>query len=656
MKIYDVFLSYADKDKEFANKLATSLRDKGVNVWFDKWELKAGNLLFVKLNEGLEKSKKMIALWSQPYFTDNRVRLQSESFFYKQLNVFDMNRPLLPVLLEDCKIPTGFRSINFIDCRNHEDFELKLHEILKSLDLPENRKSKKNIHFQNQIATLYSLAGFRIKKDILISKVPVNFAVQKKISGFSINAIIECKNKIITHHERDWILKKHNIIQKTLPGYAYIIISYNGFAIDIRDSFETSGISCLSCRELMHSLVPLDSYVKKLIFQYKAWTRRIWHGKDLFIRPDLKAGNKNHHALPYFAKWLDDINSNVLVISGDTGLGKTSFIRFLANHLALSFQNDPMNHPAPVLINLKNFYKKFSLNEIVLKHFKHNNFHDINFKSFLYLLEEGRIILFLDGFDEIADFSQWKVIWNELNKLHSLKKIQGKIIITCSNQCQFFEEIKAELNRQQGAELIELQKLNKEQIIAYLKRLQPDAWKENKEIIQKNTSLKKLSQFNILLNMIIRCLPELKKYKNITEVDLYTVFTNRWINHNENNILIANKKIRLAIMLQISWIMRRKRENIIHYNDLIPFLKKIVNCRSNENLSDILKEIKKAEFLIQDEKGNFSFIHRNFMEFFLAKRLYYIFMHSDKTSVYNKLNIQNFNQKTIDFFKILNKK
>ena len=38
-KKYDIFLSYASEDKPRVEMLAERLRDKGVLVWFDQWEI-----------------------------------------------------------------------------------------------------------------------------------------------------------------------------------------------------------------------------------------------------------------------------------------------------------------------------------------------------------------------------------------------------------------------------------------------------------------------------------------------------------------------------------------------------------------------------------------------------------------------------------------
>lgn len=53
--VYDVFLSYSSKDKATVHPLAERLRDDGLHVWLDEWEIRPNDRIPVKIEEGLEK-------------------------------------------------------------------------------------------------------------------------------------------------------------------------------------------------------------------------------------------------------------------------------------------------------------------------------------------------------------------------------------------------------------------------------------------------------------------------------------------------------------------------------------------------------------------------------------------------------------------------
>ena len=49
-----LFLSHSSVDKTFVEKLAKDFEGVGVNVWFDKWEIKVGDSLTGKIEGGLQ--------------------------------------------------------------------------------------------------------------------------------------------------------------------------------------------------------------------------------------------------------------------------------------------------------------------------------------------------------------------------------------------------------------------------------------------------------------------------------------------------------------------------------------------------------------------------------------------------------------------------
>lgn len=67
---HDVFISHASEDKdEVVRPLAHALRDGGLDVWFDEFELKIGDSLRRKIDMGLAKSRFGVVVLSKAFFT-----------------------------------------------------------------------------------------------------------------------------------------------------------------------------------------------------------------------------------------------------------------------------------------------------------------------------------------------------------------------------------------------------------------------------------------------------------------------------------------------------------------------------------------------------------------------------------------------------------
>ncbi|MGH7455010.1 MAG: hypothetical protein ACRENG_26885, partial [bacterium] len=152
-------------------------------------------------------------------------------------------------------------------------------------------------------------------------------------------------------------------------------------------------------------MVPLDHYVEGLIAEYENEAAEKWRGEDWYIRPHLRTEitDEKQPALNHFAKWLGSERANFLVLLGDLGTGKSTLEKFLAYNLGLSFRADPLRHPAPVLIPLKDVRKENTLESMIISHFSKAGLPGINFPRFEHLVRLGKIILLFDAFDEMAD-------------------------------------------------------------------------------------------------------------------------------------------------------------------------------------------------------------------------------------------------------------
>lgn len=66
---FDVFISHASEDKDHVVRpLAQALRDRGLSVWYDEFELKIGDSLRRKIDAGIARSRFGMVVLSPPFF------------------------------------------------------------------------------------------------------------------------------------------------------------------------------------------------------------------------------------------------------------------------------------------------------------------------------------------------------------------------------------------------------------------------------------------------------------------------------------------------------------------------------------------------------------------------------------------------------------
>ncbi|MFM7038426.1 MAG: toll/interleukin-1 receptor domain-containing protein, partial [Planctomycetaceae bacterium] len=73
---YDVFLSHATADKPRVLRLAEQLREAGLHVWLDAWEIKAGDNIFLQVEKGLETSRVLVLCLSPAALGSGWVELE----------------------------------------------------------------------------------------------------------------------------------------------------------------------------------------------------------------------------------------------------------------------------------------------------------------------------------------------------------------------------------------------------------------------------------------------------------------------------------------------------------------------------------------------------------------------------------------------------
>jgi hypothetical protein len=84
---YDVFISHASEDKdEVVRPLAISLQSKGLNVWYDEFELKIGDSLRRKIDKGLANSRFGIVVLSKSFIRKGWTNYELDGIITKSVS------------------------------------------------------------------------------------------------------------------------------------------------------------------------------------------------------------------------------------------------------------------------------------------------------------------------------------------------------------------------------------------------------------------------------------------------------------------------------------------------------------------------------------------------------------------------------------------
>lgn len=125
-----VFISYRKTDQLLAEALAKELHDVGHKVWFDEWEIGAGDSIVSKINEGLDDASYLIMCYSDAGVNSPWMSREWMAILAKQLD--ERNVKIIPVRLSGGDAPTILRDIKYVDLV--KDWAKGVIQVLRALD------------------------------------------------------------------------------------------------------------------------------------------------------------------------------------------------------------------------------------------------------------------------------------------------------------------------------------------------------------------------------------------------------------------------------------------------------------------------------------------------------------------------------------------
>ena len=238
-----------------------------------------------------------------------------------------------------------------------------------------------------------------------------------------------------------------------------------------------------------------------------------------------------------------------LVIKGESGGGKSTFLRYLNRQLWQKRQQNP-KAPIPLLLELSQFVTAIKNDELIEKGLKH---YKILEKQAYQLQKEYKLILLLDGCDE-ARLKKGEDLYGP----NKLGEWADKVIFTVRKAYPIEKGVFVPYN-QKGfsedhlCEEVVLQPFDASQIDAYLAKIVVQngikGWEDPKKYhttIQQIPDLPQMIQNPFLLQMVSLVLPEiaekhLGKKKSLGTIrlmrsTLYDRFTRKWFVRNDKRL------------------------------------------------------------------------------------------------------------------------
>jgi uncharacterized protein YjbI with pentapeptide repeats len=521
--------------------------------------------------------------------------------------------------------------------------------------------------FRLAVSEISDLLGYSFDRSLLLSSAHSRVLAHLRDSPFEeVDAIWPIYRKSASpatwRHLRDVIQDAADEITQGICDRALLIISSSfdaSVSVALQNHPMHRRIRLITFDDLVSTLIPFSDYLMRIVYDFEHFNEFATSNAskdpiiDIMRRCDLvryyvplRGRCSPSDMYEYVREWLSTPNANQLTLLGDFGTGKSSFALWLTYKLAKEIvSNANRDARIPLFVSLRDHVGKVDVREIIVNTLANTyGIRNVNFNSFLKLLDTGRILIIFDGFDETATRADTGQSLRILRELNSLVRRKSKIILSCrthyfrteteaqtqltsglrSRETELFTEHKGRTN----FEILYLKEFDPSQIEEFLKKHFNGDLKQTKRTLTNMHStynLWDLARRPVLLEMILKVFPRLSRKlgrTTITPAELYKEYIEEWLAHvakgNEESLDAEGKRKFCDNLAQ--WMYKSDRE-LLPYSELESMIQQYFKGRPLATYAALDTEVRTCSFLNRDSGGNYQFVHRSFMEFFVANAL-----------------------------------
>lgn len=505
--------------------------------------------------------------------------------------------------------------------------------------------------FEERVAELYGLLGYQTTVDYKRDDQQFDLRLEAHFGGLPVHVLVECKDtdrSVTQQAVREFASKVDYATRVDRCQYQSVLIARSGFANNAHTVAENLRVHLQTYDQLLLSLVDLRPNLEAVIRGFQGTAlERLYVEPQVVLEKDIR---KDHVLEPRdlaetVREWLKREDSTFFALLGDFGCGKTSFSKRLACEMALAAKEKPSEARTPILLDLKEGRSTtVTLESLLTHHFQRLSPQPFNPQALLHLNREGHLLLLFDGFDETIAYTEPAFYLENLRQVLRAAEGKAKVLLTC--RTHYFRDrpealrqmgvvpqvvstegatrLYEEVRERPGTEIGYFLEFDEPRVEQYLRKaLPPPAdWQAFQAQIQATYNLPDLAKRPFLLEIIVKTLPTLSGRGEVTIADLYETYCESWFSREDFRLTLTRER-KVALVEYLARLVWDSPENRVHYDLLFEkatafYQDRALSFHDKERLD---YEVRTALFLHRDAEGYYSFIHRSFLEFFVARTL-----------------------------------
>jgi uncharacterized protein YjbI with pentapeptide repeats len=502
--------------------------------------------------------------------------------------------------------------------------------------------------FENDVAGLFTLQGYRVDRDVLISGKKVEIYAEKQVSQFTTEKLaIDCKyymKTLPTEEVKEVIGIVPALIGSRECTEVVIVSNTRPSEYTARLIRDTPNLKCMTYEQLVNGVIDFTDYLWKF--------KCIFESNELLksyipLKASIGIDGTSFDLIDFLKSHLDkkDDPFNVCIL-GDFGTGKTSAAMMLTYLLMKEYQEKPFSSIIPIYIPLRDYARSFDVRAMITDHLVNAYSLRTDFSSFQMLLERGKLLVILDGFDEMAQMVDAETRKQHFIAIAELFRGKAKTIMT-GRQGYFFSlaDLKVMLKLVEKNTNVEkyptifIKPFSNEQISDFIKKQATFLknkgiyWEEVRDLILKTDHLRDLSSRPVLLDMLVKMAPKVRE--NLTQLntaELYRQYTDMWISRDQNKgefRRLLSRDVKEKMMEELALDMYAQGVRTFDVDKLRASIKPIAESLNvsviDRQFEYVEHDIRVCSFLTMDFKDNcYRFAHQSFFEYFVARALFNI--------------------------------
>jgi WD40 repeat protein len=657
-----IFLSYSHKDEAWKDRLRTHLgvfEPQGLDIWDDR-RIEGGADWFEDIQDALARASVAVLLISADFLTSKFILGQEVPKLLERRSREGVT--VFPVIVRSCgwdEVPW----LNSIQARPRDgqalagfegdrvDQELtKIAKEIRALlqkkaetrDRSHDREPSRGDDFLDRVETVYRLrepeaevrrypgigaAGGYLRVVRKVGDFREIYPVGAMEHGLSVPSFEAFLTEIDSHYRQGDPGLISRLVYGGGPAPADLVAKARAHRVHLLSFVEHQGLidfrSYLAQQTQKLAADPI--YPPSLYVPQRMQTLSILGREE----------DETADALAQVREWLDAPLGRFIVLLGDFGTGKTFLLHELARRMGESAEG-----LVPILLQMRSLEKGRDLDALLAQHFAQEKMEGFSPAKFRYMLEQGRIALLFDGFDELALRVTYAKAAEHFSTLLQAAAGNAKVVLTSRRQHFLSEsDVKTALAQQvetvTGRRLAILQPFERDQVRNFLVNFfKGDESKAEARLnlIDRVKDLLGLSANPRLLGFIAE-LPEdqlmaaCTEGGEITAAKLYELLLNRWLVDEFNRVHPKGAPPGLSVeerwqaVTLVAMRLWQKTDRFVSLSDLSEETARVVKAVGPTALDSEAAafQVGSGTLLVRDEEGNFAFLHQSILEWLVAR-------------------------------------